>query len=90
MRAEKEGTVADLHTPSRTWSIKEIRILILPCIKFSTLKYRQKWQIFVCIRSDCKIVGSYLIECNHTWWRRYETPLFGVLCSVGISLILNY
>jgi len=32
-------------------------------IKFSTLNYREKQQIFVCIRSDCKIADSYLIEC---------------------------
>jgi len=55
--------VADLLISIRTLSIKEWRILIMSFIKFSTLNYREKQQIFVCIRSDCKIADSYLIEC---------------------------
>jgi len=70
--------VADLLIPSRTLSIKEWRILILSFIKFSTLNYIGKRQIFVCIRSDCKIADSYLIECNYVFWRENEIVSFDV------------
>ena len=89
MWAENEVTVADLHIPSRTFSIKEWIILILSCITFSTLKYWEKWQIFVWFRSDYKIADSYLIGYNHVLWRRYESASFDVLWSVGISLIFK-
>ena len=38
--AENEGTVAELEIPSRTLSIVEWTILILPCIKISAVNYR--------------------------------------------------
>ena len=63
--AENEGTVADLHIPSRTLSITEWRLLIFSGTKFSTLNNREKQQINLSLRSDCKIADSYLIGYNH-------------------------
>jgi len=42
VRAEKEGTVADLRTQSRYFSINVWRKLILPCTNFSTLNYMEQ------------------------------------------------
>ena len=81
--------MADLYIPSRILSIKEWRILILSYIKFSTLKYRGKQQIFLGIRSDFKIADSHLIGYNHVLLRHYESERFNVLYSVGISSIFK-
>jgi hypothetical protein len=42
VRAENEGTMADLHIEIRSFSIKEWRKLIFPCMKFITLNYMKQ------------------------------------------------
>jgi hypothetical protein len=61
LRAENEGTVADLHRES-IMSIKDWIKLILCCMKFSALNCRDKRQIEVCIRSDCKFLEVILLD----------------------------